>query len=242
MKLILSTTAALLIGTTGAMAQGFTGATVGLDYTDFNDVDGFSSTILFGSAEFEIANGFSVAADVSNRSYEDIDETVTNFVVHGIYAINPDFKVGAYVGRESISDFDEHIDNYGIELAYSAYGVSGEVYLGAAEVDGESIDVTTFGFSGAYAFGNGFSVLGGYDSVTVENGLDVTYSTLEIGAEYALGNGAAFYAKTGQLGLDAGGMEDDENYFAIGATFSFGPQGGTTFGPRGVYEVIPANL
>lgn len=236
MKFVL-TSAALLLSTTGAIAQGFTGATVGFEYSDLNDIDNASSTLLYGSAEFEVTSGVSVAVDLSNRSFEDFDEEVSNLVVHGIYAISPDVKIGAFLGRETVNDQD--IDNYGVEVAYAAGAISTQAYLGAGEVESESADLTYLGASGGYDLGNGVSVIGGFESVTIdEGGGDSTYSTIEIGGEYAMRGGPAFFANVGQLSLD-NGSSDSENYFELGATFSFGPQGGTTFGPRGLFDVIP---
>jgi len=235
MKLTFITTA-LLIGASGAFAQGLSGATVALEYTTYPDVDNETSTGFSGSAEFDIVNGFSVAADLSNTSFESIDENGTNVVVHAIYAINPDVSVGGFIGREAIDG--EEIDNYGAEIAYKS-GMTGlEAYLGAGDVN--SVDLTYVGISGSYGLGNGISVIGGYDRVGYDLGGDVTVSAIDIGGEFAFSGGAAFYVKAGQLSLDTPGPNDEENYFEIGASFSFGPMGGTTFSSRGLLENVPA--
>ncbi|MBE0413847.1 hypothetical protein [Yoonia sp.] len=239
MKIIL-TTSALLLAATGAMAQGFSGATVGIDYHEFSNFSDTNTTKFFGSAEFEIGNGFSVAADVSTRSFEGVSDDLTNIVVHGIYALSPETKLGVYVGRES--DGAEDIDNYGIEIAYAAGLFNGEAYLGASDAP-DGTDLRYFGLSGGARISGGFSVNAGYDSVTFDETLaDITFSTLEFGGEFALSNGAALYAKAGNLKVETGGLSDDEDYFSLGATVSFGPQGGTTFGPRGLFEIIKASF
>lgn len=233
MKLIIATTT-LMIGATGAMAQGFTGGSVSVENTTFPDVDELGTTTFEGSGEFAVGGGVSVAADISVQAFENIDENATAFAVHGIYAISPDVKAGLFIGRESIEDLD--VDNYGGEIAYTSGPVEVQGYLGVADI--ENTDVTLFGVSGGYSFGNGFSVIGGFDRSDFDDE-DFTVSTIEIGAEYALGNGAEFYAKTGQFQIDAFGNSEDENYFTIGAAFNFGPAGGTTFDTRGFFDTFP---
>lgn len=229
---------ALIVGASGAMAQGFTGATVGLEYFDLSDIDDASSTEFSASVEFEVAPSFSVAAGLASRSFEAADDVdYSNFVLHGIYDISPEVAVGAFVGRETLEDFD--IDNYGVEVAYMAGPLSMEGYIGAGEAD--TTDLQYLGVAAGYGLGNGFSVIGGFDRVSFDiGGGDASYTTLDIGGEYAFVGGTALYAKTGQVQLDQGSIEAEENYFEIGVSVAFGANGGTTFSSsKGLFETVP---
>lgn len=234
MKLIL-TCAALTIAASGATAQQLTGGSVGISYEDFPDVDDVAMTTFAGSGEVALGNNIAVAGDVVLRSFEDFDENLTAITLHGIYRINPDVSVGVFVGRETIDNFEA--DNYGGEIAFNSGPMEAQAYIGATEI--EDTDVTLLGVSAGYGLGNGFSAIGAYDRLNIDAMGDITTSTIEIGGEYAFGNGAEVFANFGQLSFDIGSSNESENYFNIGANFHFGAQGDTTFDSRGFFENFP---
>lgn len=235
MKFILATTAIALCATS-AVAQGFTGGSAGLSYSNFTDEDdGDAGTTKFNAAaQFGITNEISVAADLTVRNIETVDESLTGFFVHGIYGINPDVSVGLFAGRETIENLD--IDTYGGEIAYSAGQIETQGFIGASDFEGS--DVTLFGVAGSYGLGNGFAVTGSFERLSA-NDEDLAFSTFEIGAEYALGNGAELFANVGNVQFDFMGFDEDANFFRLGASFNFGPDGGTTFDRRSLFDMYP---
>lgn len=235
MRLILTTTA-LALCTTGVMAQGFTGGSVGLSFSGFTDEDdGDFDTIKFdAAAQFAITNEISVAGDLTVRQVDALDESATGIVLHGIYSVSPDVDLGLFAGRESVQDLD--VDTYGGEIAYRSGPIATEGFIGFSTI--EDTDVTLIGAAANYGLGNGFSVTGAFDRADISDE-DVAFTTLEIGAEYALGNGAELYANLGNIQLDFGGGSNDANFFRVGANFHFGPDGGTTFDRRSFFDTYP---
>lgn len=234
---LMTTTAFVIAGTAGAFAQGFTGGSVGIEYSDFDELEGLAKTTFSGSAEFAITPQFSVAGSLSTYNYEDQPDDVElyNYTVHAIYNLNSDVSLGAFAGRDRL-DFGggtQDVDNYGIEAAYVAGPVELQGYVGTG--DAEGTDLTYFGISTDYGLGNGFSVLGAYDLVDVDDE-GFRFSTIEFGGAYTFGSGPSVFAKVGQVTFETGGFSNDDNYFAIGATFGFGAKGGTTFKPVGYLE------
>lgn len=224
--------------TTGAFAQGFSGSSLGIEYSELDDL-GFDKTTFFAALEYELAPGVAVAGNLSYYSYADADDLdLTNVTLHGIYALNSDLSLGLWFSQDRIdSPIDDlEIDNFGVEVGYASGAVSAEGYLGTGEANGT--DLTYVGFDGDYAFGNGFSVIGSYKNVSFEEGGDQTYATAELGAAYTLASGPSFYATIGTLMFDSeGGGSFDDDLYSIGATFNFGGAGGTTFGSRGFLEL-----
>jgi hypothetical protein len=235
MKLIFAT-AALTLCTTDAMAQGFTGASVGLSYSGFaNDDDREFDMAKFDAAgQFAITNEISVAGNLTVRNSDALGEAITGLFVHGIYNINPDVSLGLFAGEETTGFYD--ITTYGGEVAYVSGPMETQAFIGTSEITGDT--ATIMGVAGSYGFGNGLSAIGSFERADF-NDADVSANVLEIGAEYALGNGAAFYANVGNAQFDFMGFTEDENFFRIGATFNFGPDGGTTFGRRSFIDAYP---
>ncbi|MDO6592115.1 hypothetical protein DS901_12425 [Loktanella sp. D2R18] len=235
MKLIFAT-AALTLCTTGAMAQGFTGGSVDLSYSGFaNDDDREFDMAKFDAAgQFAITNEISFAGNLTVRNSDALGEAITGLFVHGIYNINPDVSLGLFAGQETTGFYD--ITTYGGEVAYVSGPVEGQAFIGSSDITGDTI--TIFGVAGSYGFGNGFSAIGSFERADA-NDTDVFANVLEIGAEYALENGAAFYASVGNAQFGFMGLTEDENFFRIGATFNFGPDGGTTFDRRSFTDAYP---
>lgn len=238
MKLLLATTA-LALATTSLAAQGFSGATVTLDYQTFSDVDELDSTRFSGGLEYDLGNGFAVAADLSLVNFSDFDEDITNVTVHGIYAMSPDLKVGLFLGRETQDELD--LDIYGVEAAYdvSGFGIQGYLGTGDAADGGGSADLGFLGVAADYTFGGGVFVMASYDEVTIEDiGTDITFSSAEAGAGYALSSGIAAHVSVGQISTSGGGGTFEEDFMKVSLSYAFGPQGGTTFGTVGFFETL----
>ncbi|MFQ1700816.1 hypothetical protein ACJ5NV_09490 [Loktanella agnita] len=227
-KLLLST-AILCVSATAGLAQGFSGAEIGIEYSDLTDLEDFSGTNYYGSAEFDIMQGVAVAGDFAIYDFELGDADISNFTLHGIYNLNPTTSLGLFFGQDNVDD--STVDNIGFEAAYNfGYGTA-QGYIGQGD-DG-SDQVTYIGAAGDYGLGSGFSVTAAFDSADLD---DATISKFEFGGEYALPAGVKFSAAIGNLSLDDSGVDVDENYFSIGASIGLGPKNGTTFNRRSFFE------
>lgn len=238
LKSFLAATVVTCAAATGAFAQGLSGASLGIEYSELNDLN-FDKTTFFGALEYELVPGIAVGGNLSYYSYSDLDDVdLTNVTLHGIYALNSDTSLGLWFSRDFIdSSFNDlEIDNFGIEAAYTAGAISLEGYLGTGEVN--DTNLTYFGLDGVYSLGNGFSLIGNYARLSADEAGEQTYTTAELGAAYTLASGPSFYATIGTLMFDnEGGGSFDDDLYSIGATFNFGGAGGTTFGSRGFLEL-----
>jgi hypothetical protein len=234
---VVATTVAIL-GTTGAFAQGFSGGSIGIEYSELDELSEFQKTTFDVALEYELSPRFAIAGNLSYYSYADIDDLdLANLTLHGIYALNSDLSVGLWASRDNIDSSinDVEIDNYGLEAAYASGAVSIEGYVGADEAD--DTDLPYFGIDGDYGFGNGFSVIGRYDSVSFDEGGEQTYATAEIGAAYTIASGPSIFETVGNLTFEGPGASEDDTLYSIGASYNFGGAGGTTFGSRGFLEL-----
>jgi hypothetical protein len=229
---LMNTTACLLLCATSASALDFTGGTVGFEYTAFPDISEISETGFSSSVEFAVNPALSFALDVKSSSM-DIDGAPINYstsstFIHAIYGVNEAVNVGAYLGRSSIFYFDSN--SFGVEASYDggAYDVSG--YVGIADFPMASSNMTTAGIQGGYEFGNGFGLGASFDLIDLQDE-DFQGITSTIGADYSFGNGAAVFIEAGQFKRTNGSDSDTEPFVTVGTTFSFGPQGGTSFEP-----------
>lgn len=237
LKKLLLSTALTVAGTSGLVAQGFTGGSIGIKFGALSDLDGTERTTFSGSAEYAITPSFAAALDVAFYNYSDLpsDTELSNYTLHGIYALNEDVKLGVWLGRDIIRFIsDGEIDYYGVEAAYSSGPVSAQGYLGHG--DSQGTEFTLMGGSGAYGFGNGVAGIAAFDYVDIPDG-DTTLRTVEIGASYEIVSGASVYATVGNFTVDGMGGGFDEAFYSIGATFSFGPDGGTSFDQRSYLEL-----
>lgn len=231
-KLLLST-ALVVAGATTAMAQGFNGASLGINYTDFPDLDDFGGINYFGSAEFGITPQFAAALDISFYDFEFGDADVSNYTLHAIYNLDASTSFGLFFGQDQVDEFSS--DNLGIEAAYDFGFGDVQGYFGTGD-DG-SDNVTFIGASTRYGLGNGISAIASFDTVSF-NDTDSSSTAFEIGAEYALPAGPRFSASYGNLGFDDGIVETDESFFKLGASIDFGTNGGVTFDRKGFFETV----
>lgn len=177
----------------------------------------------------------SFAADVTSFDFPEFGETATNVTLHGIYAVSPDVKLGVWVGRDELESIES--EQYGIEAAYQMNPMSVQGYIGTGEV--QATDMTYFGVAGEYGLGNGFAVIGSFDLLSIDDP-DIQTTKLELGGSYAFGTGPSAFIAIGNHQYEQGGTTQvDENYFTIGASFDFGPQGGTTFNSPAFFDTFP---
>ncbi len=229
-KLLLST--AFVVAGSAGFAQGFSGAELGIEFTDGTDVEDIGGISYSGAVEAEVGYGISVALGATAYNYDVGEDSISNLTLHGIYAIDNATSLGFFIGQDNLDS--ESSDLFGAEFAYD-FGLGDfEAYVGRA-TDSADDDVTLFGVGGTYDLGSGFSFGGTIDRFS---GDGFSASALELGGYYTLAQGPRFGVTFGQSNLDSGSTDVSENFFGLQASVAIGPNGGTTFGRRGIYEVI----
>lgn len=218
-----------------AAAQDFRGAEVSVEALTFDRDDAGTFSNYRGSAEMGLMGGFAVAADLSLYDFGDGDDGIRNLTLHGLTDALPVATLGLFYARDSGDDADA--DAFGVEAARSFGGLGVEGYLGLGDEDGE--DFRLAGFDGSFGLGSSVALTGSGAYLDADGG-DV--GRLSVGGEYrfAGGRGPALYAEIGRLGAEdeASGVEDGSTFLGIGARIAIGPNGGTTFGSRGLGEVV----
>ena len=232
-KLLIST-AFIALGATSSLAQGFSGGEISIENSSYDEGD-YSVTSFSGSVEFDVAAQFGVGLDLTGYSVEDSDSDISNATLHGIYKFDQATSVGLFYAFDSIDDVE--IDGFGIEASYRTPVSFMDGYFGKLE-DEFGDEASIFGASVNYSLGNGFSVTGDIDALTFPDD-DLTYTDLALGGAYTYQT-ATFFAKLGNysISIDDGVVSDsfDDNYIAIGANFAFGPNNGSTYNSRSVFN------
>ncbi|MDP5086202.1 MAG: porin [Yoonia sp.] len=232
---ILMTTACVFASSTAVFAQGFSGAELSIEYSDVTDVEDLGSIIYSGSAEVELLYGVSAAGDFTIYNFEVDRGNLSNLTGHLSYSINSVTTLGIFFGRDNTDGEDSGM--FGGEIAYD-FGVGeAQAYFGSAD-DPLAREVTLYGAAVDYDFGSGFGFEANYDGFT---GDDFSASAFEVGGYYELQQGLRLGATIGTL-TQEDVAETSETFFALKASIAVGQNGGTTFGPRGVYEVFKANI
>ena len=211
----------------GAQAQSFSGAEISAETLAFSDDSDFGQTTYNGSLEFNVFGGFSVAGDLNYYGFRGFGGNSTGAALHGFYSLGPDTAVGLFYGQDW-TDTDT-LDHYGLEgsTRFGAAGVEG--FLGM--VNGPVDDATMLGISGTYDLGNVFTATADFGVVDADSG---SITRASIGGEMTLFDGPQVFAELGQISSDT----SDEAFISLGARIAIGPQGGTTFDSRGLFEIL----
>lgn len=215
-----------------AAAQEFKGAELSAEILAFTEGDDLTANNYRGSVEFGALSAFGVAADLSFYDLEDGD-TVRNVTLHVLYDAFQFATMGGFYARDSVDG--EGASLLGLEAgrSFGPTGVEGYVALGDA--DGEGF--VTFGFDGAFDITRTISLTASGAAIDIDGG---GVSRLSVGGEYRFGEtGPAVYAEIGRLGISDGtGFGDSTQFVGIGGRIAIGPNQGTTFESRGLYEVL----
>lgn len=213
-----------------ALAGNVTGGSVGFDYSAFTEDSAgtLEKSTLSSSLEYGFDRTFAIQGDLSLTHFGLSEYDAGNLTLHGIYHFNESTSLGAFIGRDTIEN--EGLTFYGLEAGHEVGQISGETYIAYAEDSG--VDGTLFGLAGMYDVNDAFGLGVSYDRLDVED-LDADRITLE--AEYRL-QGFVISAEFGQA--EIGGL-GSENFFGIGARMTFGAKRGSTFGQRGLIDVLP---
>ena len=191
------------------------------------------------SMEGSLELGFGAAAaqlDLTLDRYGIYDERGEGGVLHGIYNLPNGAAVGGFYGVEKndVSDFSF----YGIEGAMEMAGYGVEGWLMHAENDDADIDGTIVGIEGGYDLRDFWRT--GAKVVYGEFDDDENLSRYALTNEFRFSENATFTTEFGRFDNDAPGSADIEGtYVAFMTTFSFGPGRDTTFGRRGVVDLLP---
>ncbi|WP_108814269.1 hypothetical protein [Loktanella sp. Alg231-35] len=228
-KFVLS--AALVVAGSAGFAQGFSGAELEIEFTDGTDVEDIGGISYSGAVEAEVGYGISVALGATAYNFDVGEDSISNLTLHGIYAIDNATSFGLFFGQDRLDG--EAGELFGAEVAYD-FGL-GDFQAYAGRANDTSDDLTIFGVSGTYDLGSGFSFGGTVDRFS---GDGFSASALELGGYYTLAQGPQFGVTFGQSNLDSGGSDVSENFFGLQASVAIGPNGGTTFDRRGIYEII----
>jgi hypothetical protein len=210
-----------------AAAFGFEGAQISAETLAYSDENDFGSTTYSGGLEFGVGGGIGVGADLSYYGFDALGLDAQNLTLHGLYNINPITDVGLFVSQDSYDGLDTQ--SYGIEGLASFGGTTVEGYLG--KLDGDLAEGSMIGVNGSISLFGGFSANIGFDQAS----LDSKVNRMSIGGEYQLGMGPVLYAEYGKV--DDGDL--DETYLSFGARLTIGPNQGTTFSSRSVFEIVP---
>lgn len=214
-------------------AQGVTGGSLGIEYSVPTNLNDFGQTVYSGALEYGINRNFSVSADLSGYKFDNISTEVSSATLHGTYHMSDSMSVGAFYGQDNLDGATADI--YGAEIGTEIAGGTVEGYIG--KVDGDS-DGVMLGADGTYALQNGFSVIGGFNHVSIDGGTSA--GRISVGGAYEMENGPQFYAEVGQMSADTGTVSQSETYVGLGARVAFGTHRGTTFDKRSIFEILPS--
>jgi Gram-negative porin len=232
-NIILAASALAALSAAPAFAQQITGGEASLTYSAFSDDTDFSATALDASVEFGFSRDFGLQLDMGSRSFNTVDETAQNYVLHGIYNTSESVSLGAFYGVDRFNG--ETIDIYGFEVGAEMGALDLEAYWARGDLDGDTGD--GFGVAGRTKLASGTTLGLRYDTVDLGGGLEI--SNLAVEADYAVTDTVSLNASYGTAEVEFSGFSADEPFFAIGATFTFGAERGTTFGKRSVFSTLP---
>ena len=228
----------LALGAGMAQAQGFAGGTLSVETSAFFEEGDVGYTTYAGGLQFDIGLGFGAALDLASYGFSGFGSDGTNATLHAIYDFGPMMGfdgtvLGAFVGRDGYEDGDAEI--YGIEAAGEVYGLRTEGYL--ARHDGDLGEIDLAGVSARYDITPAIYAMG--DIGFADGDGDGELLRTALGGGYRIDGGPRLWGELGRIGADEGAFTGDETYLAIGAEIGFGPNAGTSFGNRSLFDIVP---
>lgn len=232
------TVTSLMVAGTSSFAQGFTGGQLGIEYNAPVDGGDMGGTTYSLGGEYAISRTFAMALDATSYRLDNVETSVSNFTLHGIYHLNEKMSLGAFVGLDRLTDSRNTL--YGVEFGTEVQGglfntgprdISG--YIGFA--DGESSDSMFAGVGGNQRITDSIDLVADINWAQIDD--ESTWKGTAT-AEYHMANGPDFY---GNLGVVETSDDPDMQIFVgIGARISFGAARGTTFDQRSLLESLPS--
>ena len=227
--------AATLLTPAIAGAQGIVSLESDIQYRHYteDDLDVVSGR---SSGELSFGNGFGAQADILLGRLQDGDRSTdgqfAGLTLHGIYELGGGAAAGAFVGRDYSLGPDATV--LGIEGRFELQGSRIEPWVSRAFVEGG--DMTTLGLS---AFSQMASGLGLHAHVIHNMGEDeYSLTDLEFTTSYQFVSGAEVYGSAGYIIADDGSESEGEASLGLGVRVDLGPEGGTRFGSRSLFESI----
>lgn len=218
-----------------ATAQEFKGAEVSAEILGYTGDSDLGETTYRGSLEFGVFDAFGIQADLAFHDSRTVDLGARTATIHALYDAFDFATVGLFYSQDEVDagSIDGSVSLYGLEAGRS-FGVAGvEGYLGFVDADGDDGQVA--GVEGAYDVTQNISVIGSADILTG----DSKAARLAVGGAYQFGDGGpSVYGQIGRLSVDADGEDSSETFVTLGARLAIGPNQGTTFGSRGLFEIL----
>ncbi|EYD73502.1 hypothetical protein Rumeso_04623 [Rubellimicrobium mesophilum DSM 19309] len=218
-----------------AAAQEFKGAEVSAEILGYTDDSDLGETTYRGSLEFGVFDAFGIQADLAFHDSRTIDLGARTATIHVVYDALEFATVGLFYSHDEVDDegIDGSANLYGIEAGRSFGMAGGEAYFGF--LDGEGEDGQVAGIEGTYDVTRNISIIGSADLLFA----DTDAARLSIGGSYRFGDGGpSLFGQVGRLGLDDGVDDSAETFVTLGAKLAIGPDQGTTFGSRGLFEIL----
>ena len=218
-----------------ATAQEFKGAEVSAEILSYTDDSDLGETTYRGSLEFGAFGAFGIQADLAFHDSRTVDLGARTTTIHALYDALDLATVGLFYSHDEVDagGMDGSASLYGLEGGRSFGTARVEGYLGF--VDGEGDDGQVAGVEGSYEVTSNISVTGSADFLFA----DTDATRLSIGGAYRFGDGApSLFGQIGRLNVDNGVEDSAETFVTLGARLAIGPNRGTTFGSRGLFEIL----
>lgn len=221
-----------------ASAFELTAGSVGLEKSQLTDSGNrsFDKGSLKGQVEMQVAPQFSVQGDLSIADLGATDDTGTSLGLHAIYQHSDTTSFGGYVGFDNarfngLGHNAEDAAFYGVEVANQMGQLKTEVYVGG--INDSVMDGTQMGLNGRYELNETTGIGARFDTLNLDG---PNASRLGVTGDLRLGQTGTLYGEVGRAKIAAVG---NENYVSIGAKVNFGSKPSTTFGQRGILDMIP---
>lgn len=235
-------TAALMgVGLTlagGAQAQGFAGGTLAIETSAFFEEGDVGYTTYSGGLQFDLGLGFGTEINLASYGFSGFGADGSNVTLHALYDFGPllafgDANLGTFIGRDGYEDGDAEI--FGVEASGEIYGLRAEGYL--ARHDGDLGRINLAGISAQYDITPQIFAMGDLGLADGEGDAELLRAAL--GGGYQIDGGPRLWGELGRIDAEEGAFTGDETYLAIGAEINFGPNSGTSFGSRSLFDIVP---
>ncbi len=195
-----------------------------------------SKTSLEGAMSFGVGRAFAAQADLALDRFDARGDYGKSLGVHGAYAISPLTHVGGFAGYESAGRAD--VTYFGGEVAVETGVTAVEGYVMAATEHDSGVEGTVWGIEGHQGVTPQLDLGGRLNLGSFDRGVDVT--RIGLTAAYAVTPAARVEAELGTADVEVPGLGSrDDAYLGVKATFTFGPGQGSTFGRRGLLDLLP---
>jgi len=214
-----------------AVAQEFKGAEVSAEVLGYTDNSDLGETAYRGSLEFGIFGPFGIQADLAFHDSRTVDLGARTTTVHVTYDALAFATVGLFYSHDELDEsaIDGSVSLYGLEAGRNFGAAAGEAYFGFFDSDGDNGQVA--GAEGSYDISRNISVTGSADILFS----DADATRFALGGAYRFGDGGpSVFGQVGRLNVDG----DGDTFLTLGAKLAIGPSRGTTFGSRGLFDIL----